>query len=164
MNPSTSFSTKSFLFAAFLIVLADQATKSVVVSNLNLYEVKPVLEGFFNITYITNTGAAFGFMAGSDKWRHIFFQVISIVALCGLVYLYRSSHNRSYSLFWGISLVFGGALGNLIDRIRYRSVVDFLDFYVGRYHWPAFNIADSAITVGGVLLAWHFFRITEKQP
>ena len=163
MNPSTPFSTKSFLFAAFLIVLADQATKAVVVSNLNLYEVKPVLEGFFNITYITNTGAAFGFMAGSDKWRHIFFQVISIVALCGLVYLYRSSHNRSYSLLWGISLVFGGALGNLIDRIRYRSVVDFLDFYVGRYHWPAFNIADSAITVGGVLLAWHFFRITEKQ-
>lgn len=164
MNPSTSFSTKSFLFTAFLIVFADQATKAVVVSNLNLYEVKPVLEGFFNITYITNTGAAFGFMAGSDKWRHIFFQVISIVALCGLVYLYHSSRSRSYSLLWGISLVFGGALGNLIDRIRYRSVVDFLDFYVGRYHWPAFNIADSAITVGGVLLAWHFFRITEKQP
>lgn len=164
MNPSIPFSTKSFLFAAFLIVLVDQATKAVVVSNLNLYEVKPVLEGFFNITYITNTGAAFGFMAGSDKWRHIFFQIISIVALCGLVYLYRSSHNRSYSLLWGISLVFGGALGNLIDRIRYKSVVDFLDFYVGRYHWPAFNIADSAITVGGILLAWHFFRITEKQP
>jgi signal peptidase II len=163
MNPSTSFSTKSFLFTAFLIVFADQATKAMVVSNLNLYEVKPVLEGFFNITYITNTGAAFGFMAGSDKWRHIFFQVISIVALCGLVYLYRSSRSRSYSLLWGISLVFGGALGNLIDRIRYRSVVDFLDFYMGRYHWPAFNIADSAITVGGVLLAWHFFRITEKQ-
>ncbi len=164
MNLSTSFSIKSFLFVAFLVVLADQATKAMVVSNLNLYEVRPVLHGFFNITYITNTGAAFGFMAGSDKWRHIFFQVISVVALGGLVYLYRSSHSRSYPLLWGTSLVFGGALGNLIDRIRYRSVVDFLDFYVGSYHWPAFNIADSAITVGGVLLAWHFFHITEKQP
>ena len=162
MNLSTSFSIKSFLFVACLVVLADQVTKAMVVSNLNLYEVRPVLQEFFNITYITNTGAAFGFMAGSDKWRHIFFQVISIVALGGLVYLYRSSRNRSYPLLWGISLVFGGALGNLIDRIRYRSVIDFLDFYVGSYHWPAFNLADSAITVGGVLLAWHFFRITEK--
>lgn len=163
MNSSAPFSIKFFLFAAFLIMLADQATKAVVVSNLNLYEVKPVLEGFFNITYITNTGAAFGFMAGSDKWRHIFFQVISVVALGGLVYLYRSSPSRSYTLLWGISLVFGGALGNLIDRIRYKSVVDFLDFYVASYHWPAFNIADSAITIGGVLLVWHFFRINEKQ-
>jgi len=77
MNLSTSFSIKSFLFVACLVVLADQVTKAMVVSNLNLYEVRPVLQEFFNITYITNTGAAFGFMAGSDKWRHIFFQVIS---------------------------------------------------------------------------------------
>ncbi len=164
MNLSTSFSIKSFLFVTCLVVLADQVTKTMVVSNLNLYEVRPVLQGVFNITYITNTGAAFGFMAGSDKWRHIFFQVISVVALGGLIYLYRTLHSRSYPFLWGTSLVFGGALGNLIDRIRYRSVIDFLDFYVGSYHWPAFNIADSAITVGGVLLAWHFFRITEKQP
>ncbi|HDH98304.1 MAG TPA: signal peptidase II [Deltaproteobacteria bacterium] len=163
MNLSTSFSIKSFLFVAFLIVLADQATKAMVVSNLHLHEVRPVLQGFFNITYITNTGAAFGFMAGSDKWRHIFFQIISVVALGGLIYLYRSSRSRSYQLFWGTSLVFGGALGNLIDRIRHRSVIDFLDFYAGSYHWPAFNIADSAITVGGVLLAWHFFREPHRK-
>ena len=164
MNLSISFSIRSFLFVAFLVVLADQATKTLVVSNLHLHEVRPVLQGFFNITYITNTGVAFGFMAGSGKWRHIFLQVISVVALGGLFYLYRNSHCRSYPLLWGTSLVFGGALGNLIDRIRYRSVIDFLDFYAGSYHWPAFNIADSAITIGGVLLAWHFFRITNKQP
>jgi signal peptidase II len=164
MNLSTSFSIRSFLLMAFLVMLVDQATKTLIVSNLHLHEIRPVLQGFFNITYITNTGAAFGFMSGSDKWRHIFFQVISVVALGGLLYLYHSSRSRSYPLLWGTSLVFGGALGNLIDRIRYRSVIDFLDFYAGSYHWPAFNIADSAITVGGVLLAWHFFRITDKQP
>jgi signal peptidase II len=164
MNLFTSFSIRSFLFVVFLVVLADQATKTLVASNLHLHEVRPVLQGFFNITYITNTGAAFGFMSGSDKWRHIFFQVISVVALGGLFYLYRNSRCRSYPLVWGTSLVSGGALGNLIDRIRYRSVIDFLDFYAGSYHWPAFNIADSAITIGGVLLAWHFFRITNKQP
>jgi signal peptidase II len=154
----------TFLFVAFLVVFADQATKAIVASNLHLHEVRPVLHGFFNITYITNTGAAFGFMAGADKWGHIFFGAISVVALCSLLYLYQSSHCRSYPLVWGISLVFGGALGNLIDRIRYRSVIDFLDFYAGPYHWPAFNIADSAITIGGILLAWHFFRISNKQP
>ena len=143
---------------AFLVVLADQTAKAVVVSYLHLHEVKPVLHGFFNITYITNAGAAFGFMAGAGKWGHIFFEVISVVALGGLFYLYRNSRCRSYPLVWGTSLVSGGALGNLIDRIRYRSVIDFLDFYAGSYHWPAFNIADSAITIGGVLLAWHFFR------
>ncbi len=163
MNLFTSFSMRPFLFAVLLVVLADQISKAVVVSNLQLHEVRPVLQGFFNITYITNTGAAFGFMAGAGKWGHIFFQVISVVALCGLLYLYRSSRCRSYPLVWGISLVFGGALGNLIDRIRYRSVIDFLDFYAGPYHWPAFNIADSAITAGGILLAWHFFRIANKQ-
>jgi len=164
MNLSTSFSIRPLLFVTFLVVLADQATKTLVVSNLHLHEVRPVLQGFFNITYITNTGAAFGLMSGSDKWRHIFFQIISVVALGGLFYLYRNSRIHSYPLLYGTSLVFGGALGNLIDRIRYRSVIDFLDFYAGSYHWPAFNIADSAITIGGVLLAWHFLRITNKQP
>ncbi|OPL16216.1 MAG: hypothetical protein AVO38_09130 [delta proteobacterium ML8_D] len=163
MTPSISSSLKSFLFVAFLIVLSDQATKAIIVYNLKLHEVIPVFQGFFNITYITNTGAAFGFLAGSDKWRHIFFQTISVVALGGLLYLYRSSPSRSYQFFWGTSLVFGGALGNLIDRIRHGSVIDFLDFYIGSYHWPAFNVADSAITIGGFLLAWHFLRITGKE-
>jgi signal peptidase II len=163
MNLSISSSIRSFLFVALMVVLADQATKTLVISNLHFHEVRPVLQGFLNITYITNTGIAFGFMAGSGKWRHIFLQVISVVALGGLFYLYRSSRCRSYPLLWGTPLVFGGALGNLIDRIRYRSVIDFLDFYAGSYHWPAFNIADSAITIGGVLLVWHFFRITNKQ-
>nr|HDN01140.1 signal peptidase II [Deltaproteobacteria bacterium] len=163
MTLSKPFSIKSFLFVAFLIVLSDQTTKAIIVSNLNLHETRPVFQGFFNITYITNTGAAFGFLAGSDKWRHIFFQVISVVALAALLYLYKSSRSRGHQLFWGTSLVFGGALGNLIDRIRHRSVIDFLDFFLGSYHWPAFNLADSAITIGGVLLAWHFLRITGKQ-
>ncbi|NIA09106.1 MAG: signal peptidase II [Nitrospiraceae bacterium] len=157
-----SSSLKSFLLVACVIVVIDQTTKALIISNLHLYEVRPVLHGFFNIVYTTNTGAAFGFMAGAGKWRNIFFQAISIFALAGLLYLYHSSSDRGYPFFWGCSLIFGGALGNLIDRIHYRFVTDFLDFYIGPYHWPAFNVADSAITVGGILLAWHFFRISDR--
>ena len=157
-----STSLKSFLLVAFLIVVTDQITKALVISNLHLHEVRPVLHGFFNIVYTTNTGAAFGFMAGAGRWRNIFFQVISVFALAGLLYLYHSSSDRGYLLFLGCSLVFGGALGNLLDRIHYRFVTDFLDFYIGPYHWPAFNVADSAITVGGILLAWHFFHISAR--
>ena len=154
---------KIFLFVVFLIVSADQATKALVVSNFQLYEVTPVVHGLFNITYITNTGSAFGFMAGPEGWRHIFFQVVSVFALAGLFYLYYTSRSQGYPLQLGCALVFGGALGNLIDRIRFRSVIDFLDFYVGPYHWPSFNVADSAITIGGFLLAWHFLRTSGRH-
>jgi signal peptidase II len=147
----------------FLVVIVDQVTKALVVSSLHLNEVKPILDGFFNITYITNSGAAFGLLAGPDEWRHTFFQVISVVALCALFYLYLKSYNRSLSLLYSTSLIFGGAFGNLLDRIRHKSVIDFLDFYVNNHHWPAFNVADSAITIGGVLLMWHFFYLSDKQ-
>lgn len=146
------------ILTGMVIVLLDQVSKTVITSHINLYEIRPIIPNFFNLTHLTNTGAAFGFMAGTERWRHIFFQAIAFAALGGLVYLYKNLHDKSYLFFWGCALIFGGALGNLIDRIRYRYVVDFLDFYVGTLHWPAFNIADSAITVGGVLLAWHFLH------
>ncbi len=161
MHLSTSL--KSFLVVACVVVIADQVTKALVISNLYLHEVRPVLNGFFNIVYTTNTGAAFGFMAGAGRWRDVFFQTVSVFALTGLLYLYHRSPDRSYPFFWGCSLIFGGALGNLIDRIHYRYVIDLLDFYIGPYHWPAFNIADSAITVGGILLALHFLH-TSARP
>jgi signal peptidase II len=158
MSPHSPSSIKMLLLVALLIAGLDQLTKTWITSSLGLYETVPIIPGFFNLTHIMNTGAAFGFMAGQDAWRHTFFQMVSVLALGILVYLYRSSAARTHSLFWGCGLIFGGACGNLIDRLRHRSVIDFLDFYVGTLHWPAFNVADSAITVGGVLLAWHFFR------
>ncbi|HID98471.1 MAG TPA: signal peptidase II [Thermodesulfobacteriaceae bacterium] len=151
-----------FFLIAVCVIAADQVLKVLVISNLHFHEVRAVLPGFFNITYITNTGAAFGFLAGPDSWRHIFFQTVSVIALGSLIFLYRTSRQKDYPLFFGSSLVFGGAAGNLIDRIRSRSVIDFLDFYVGSYHWPAFNLADTAITVGGIFLIWHFFKTSSS--
>ncbi len=145
------------------VALLDQVTKAWIETNLHLHEMHPVIPGFFNLTYVTNTGAAFGFMAGHEGWRHLFFQSISILALGGLVYLYRVARSQSKLLFWGCSLVFGGALGNLIDRIRHKYVTDFLDFYVGSYHWPAFNAADSAITIGALCLIIFFLKTPEDQ-
>ena len=147
-----------FLLVGAIIVLIDQLSKAIIVSRLNVYDTRAVIPGFFNLTHITNTGAAFGCMAGADNWRHILFQTIALAALGGLVYLYKTFPQKTYAFFWGSALIFGGALGNLIDRVRYGCVIDFADFYVGGYHWPAFNVADSAITIGGALLAWHFLR------
>lgn len=151
-----------FLLVGSTVLILDQASKSWVLDSLGLYQQLPVIPSFFNLTHVTNTGAAFGFMAGQEKWRHLFFQVVSVMALCGLFYVYVTANKKTYRLFWGCSLVFGGACGNLIDRLRFGHVVDFLDFHVGVYHWPAFNIADSAITVGGVILALHFLRFTDQ--
>ncbi|MGQ9499976.1 MAG: signal peptidase II [Dissulfurimicrobium sp.] len=163
MNQSSKTpSVLMLLLAGMIIVILDQTSKIIIISHINLYEIRPIIPNFFNLTYLTNTGAAFGFMAGTDKWRHIFFQAIALTALGGLIYLYKNFHDKSYPFFWGCALIFGGALGNLIDRMRYRYVIDFLDFHAGIFHWPAFNVADSAITVGGALLAWHFLRTPVK--
>ncbi len=148
-----------FMLVAGAVLVLDQATKTWVLENLYLYQHLTVIPSFFNITHVTNTGAAFGFMAGQEKWRHVFFQVVSVVALGGLFYVYVTAGRKTGWLFWGCSMVFGGACGNLIDRIRFQHVVDFLDFYLGTYHWPAFNVADAAITVGGCMLAIHFFTV-----
>ena len=149
-----------FLLVAITVLALDQATKIWVLHNLDLYQQLVVIPSFFNLIHVTNTGAAFGFMAGHEKWRHVFFQVVSVMALGGLFYVYLTAQEKTVWLFWGCSMVFGGACGNLIDRLRFGHVVDYLDFYVGTYHWPAFNVADSAITVGGCMLAFHFLNIT----
>lgn len=152
-----------FFIIGTLIILVDQWTKYLIIDNFVLYESKVIIKGFFDLTYLTNTGAAFGFMAGADKWRHIMFQIIGFAALGGLFYLYAASTSASRLLLWGSALVFGGAAGNLIDRIRLHKVIDFLDFHVFSYHWPAFNIADSAITTGGFLLALFFLKNSEEK-
>ncbi len=151
-----------FLVVSALVIMVDQATKYMVLSALSLHEIRPVIPGLFNLIYVTNTGAAFGFLAGSEKWRHLFFMSIGIAALGGLVYLLVVSRTRDPLFFWGLSLILGGASGNLIDRVLRKHVIDFLDFYIGSYHWPAFNIADSAITVGGIMLAVHLLRHTSS--
>lgn len=142
-----------------LVVFCDQASKFWIVGNLSLYESWPVLPGFFSLTYLTNTGAAFGFLAGQPAvWRHVFFISVALVALCVITVMYWRLRHESYFYELSLGLIAGGALGNLIDRVRLGSVVDFLDVYAGRHHWPAFNVADSAITVGvTIFIVYSFF-------
>jgi signal peptidase II len=149
---------------AAVVVLLDQLTKAIILAQVPLYETIPVIPGFFNITHIQNPGGAFGFFAGGAVWlRKLIFLALSSVAAVFVLYLYHQTPLRHRWLSFGLALIFGGAIGNLIDRIRFDvKVVDFLDFYIGRYHWPSFNVADSAITVGVTIFAIHI--LFNKMP
>jgi signal peptidase II len=121
-----------------------------------LYQSIPVVEGFFNLTHIQNPGGAFGFLSDQSPFiRKTFFLVISSVVAVLIFFFYRNTPASHRFLSAAFALIFGGAIGNLIDRFRFGKVIDFLDFYVAQYHWPAFNVADSAITVGIVILGFH---------
>ncbi|MCX7634531.1 MAG: signal peptidase II [Syntrophales bacterium] len=147
-----------------LILIADQATKYIIDSTMTLHSSFPVIPGLFNITYIRNPGAAFGFLAdASPLFRGVFFILVTILAVGLIVYYLQTQPVHSPLMTTSLSLILSGALGNLIDRIRFGEVIDFLDFYIGNAHWPAFNVADSAISVGAVLL---FFTMVkgEKKP
>jgi signal peptidase II len=134
---------------AVAVVIVDQMTKLWVMVKFVLHEQLTVIPGFFDLVYVTNTGAAFGFLAGDKTWlRQVFFVAVSLVALTVIVLAYNHLKKQSRIFVYALGLIGGGAVGNLIDRLRFGSVVDFLDFYLGSYHWPAFNAADSAITVG----------------
>lgn len=138
---------KSVLIAlvSTLVMVLDFVTKRIIVAKLAPYESISILP-FLNIVYVENKGAAFGIFANLGN---NFFIVISVIALTAIVF-YMSKIPKGSELF-SISLIFGGAGGNLIDRIRIGKVIDFIDFYVGTWHWPAFNVADSALTVGIIL-------------
>ena len=144
-----------FLFGAAVIIALDQITKSAVTSRFVLHESYPVINGFFNLVYVLNPGAAFGFLAeASETFRYVFFTGITVLAAGLIVYYLVKSGPRNLMLVTSLTLIFGGAVGNLFDRLRFGAVVDFLDFYVRGAHWPAFNVADSAITIGAILMIW----------
>jgi len=152
---STKRAKLSFLFSvAAGVVLLDQVTKAIVQSLFFFGESVPVIPGFFNLTFIRNPGAAFGFLSwGNPSLVTPLFVLISLVVAGGIFYYYRKTDPDNRLHRWGLSLILGGAIGNMVDRVRFQSVVDFLDFYAGDHHWPAFNVADSAITIGvGLIL------------
>ncbi|MEE8432712.1 MAG: signal peptidase II [Candidatus Desulfatibia sp.] len=153
---------KLVVVAATVIVL-DQITKAAILNTLPLYRSVAVIPGFFNLAHIQNPGGAFGFLATqSSSVRSMLFVLISSLAVGLIFYFYRNTPKTHSLLATGFALIFGGALGNLIDRVRFGKVVDFLDFYLGSYHWPAFNIADSAITVGVAIFLIHL--VFKKLP
>ena len=142
------------------VVASDQATKALIQNHFSLYETLTVINGFFTITYIMNPGGAFGIFADhSPALRKFVFLFLSSIVAVLILWFYNRTCNRDRILSSAFALIFGGAVGNLIDRVRFGTVVDFLDFHVGRFHWPAFNIADSAITVGmGIFLYYIVFN------
>jgi len=150
---------------AALVVIIDQLTKLWIMANFALHEQQNVIPGLFDLVYVTNTGAAFGFLAGSKSLlRQVFFVGVAVVALVVIVYAYGHLKKQGRIFAYSLGLIGGGALGNLIDRLRFGSVVDFLDFYLGSYHWPAFNAADSAITVGvGLFLLGTLLQHMEEK-
>jgi len=144
---------KYFLFIAVLVLLLDRLSKWAVARNMALRESVVVIPGFFQLTHVQNPGAAFGLFAESSaQWKVgalVSFSILALIVVAAL--LWKNGHALTTTSV-GLSLILGGALGNLWDRLVSGHVVDFLDFYMGSYHWPAFNVADSAIVIGAILL------------
>lgn len=136
-----------------MVVVLDQATKAWIVKSFTLFESREIIPGLFNLTYLTNSGAAFGFLNGHyGLWRQVFFVATAVIALVVMIVALRRLRGQGWAASWAVALIAGGAAGNLIDRLRQGAVVDFLDFYYHGHHWPAFNLADSAITIGVTIL------------
>ena len=152
-----------WLALAAVVLAGDYFSKAWVLSAFHLYESVEVTS-FFNLVLVMNPGASFSFLANAGGWQKWFFIVLALAVSVWLVVLIRR-HAHERLMPAALSLVVGGALGNVIDRLRFGAVVDFLDFHLGRWHWPAFNIADSAITVGVILLLWQqFFDHDRTRP
>ncbi len=148
---------------AGVIIFLDQLTKGLILRYLPFNRTIPVVDGFFNITHIHNPGGAFGIMANlSPMLRNFIFLFISSLAVGLIFYFYKKTPARYSWLAAGLALILGGAIGNLIDRVRFGIVIDFLDFYFGNLHWPAFNVADSAISAGIGIFLYHL--VFKKMP
>lgn len=151
-----------WLLLAAVIIVVDQVTKQWVLENFRLHEMRPVT-GFFNLVLVYNSGAAFSFLAGAGGWQKWFFVSLALGISVWLVRLLRQ-HAGERLLPLAVSLILAGALGNMIDRLRFDAVVDFLDFHLAGYHWPAFNVADSAISVGVALMLLQQWRLPKENP
>jgi len=156
------FRYRMLVIISIVVLALDQATKFYIDSRFKLFESLTVVENFFNITYVRNKGAAFGIFANS-AFRVPFFIGVSLLASLGILWYLRRLRREQRLLATALSLIFAGAVGNLIDRIRLGEVIDFLDAHWYQYHWPAFNVADSAITVGVGLLLIDLWREERRK-
>jgi signal peptidase II len=154
MSESPKRNYHLMVWPALAVVLLDQLSKLAILHTLRVYESVPVLKGLLNLVHIRNRGMAFGIMNRQDVNLLFYFLLAATIgAVILLVFWFFRLKQAAIRTILGLSLILGGALGNLIDRLRFGEVIDFVDFYVGPYHWPAFNVADSAITVGTFLVA-----------
>lgn len=151
------------VLVAGLVVILDQVSKQLILNTMPLGSGFPLIDGLFNIVHVRNPGGAFGFLSGhSQAVREFFFLFVTGLASVFIVWVYRTIPETHLALSTGLAMVFGGAIGNLIDRVRFGNVVDFIDWYIGDLHWPAFNLADSAICIGVGILIVHI--LFDRMP
>ncbi|WP_100656373.1 signal peptidase II [Alteromonas flava] len=151
-----------FLWLSVLVFILDQWTKLAVVQDMRLYQSIEVMP-FFNLTYVHNYGAAFSFLHDAGGWQRWFFTAIAIGVSALLLYWLRQVPKHQVRLPVAFTFILGGALGNVYDRLMHGYVIDFLDFYYQQWHWPAFNIADSAIFIGAALLILDMLLSKDNQ-
>lgn len=148
---------------AFLgVVILDILTKEYIITHFPLFSSRPIIPGLLNLVHIRNKGVAFGILGGAAPvWRDILLLLFPIVAMSGILIFAFSYPQQKTGTLLSLGGILGGALGNLIDRLRFRAVIDFLDISWGSYHWPAFNVADSAITLGVLFLVFSYMVMKE---
>jgi signal peptidase II len=151
-----SLALPRYLAIAVIVLLLDQLSKWSALSNLQMGAPEPVLP-FLNWLLLFNPGAAFSFLAQGSGWQRWFFTILGLAASVYIIWMLHKNQNDKL-LCIALSLILGGALGNVLDRMMYGAVVDFIDVYYGNWHWPAFNIADSAICIGAALIIWGELR------
>tara|TARA_B100000579_G_scaffold324055_1_gene273827 strand:- start:92 stop:562 length:471 start_codon:yes stop_codon:yes gene_type:complete len=148
------------LFVSAILVLADQVSKAIVVRTMSLYESVPVIDNFFHFTYITNDGMAFGI---DFPFGYFIFSLVSALLTLFLFWYLWTVRNDSLVIRLGLAMIIAGAVGNLIDRLMLGEVIDFLDFMIGNFHWYVFNLADSYVTVGMVLILTDSIFLEKKR-
>jgi signal peptidase II len=147
------------------IIVLDQLTKIIVDRTMPLHHSIPIVDGFFSLTYVRNTGAAFGIFAGSHEvFRLPFLIGVSILAIGFILVMLKRLRDDATGLVTALTFILGGAIGNLIDRVLHGEVIDFLDVYYSNYHWPAFNLADSFITVGVTITLFYLVGAKGDDP
>ncbi|WP_018692895.1 signal peptidase II [Algicola sagamiensis] len=151
-----------WLWLSVLALGLDQATKMVVVSFMKLHESIHILP-VFNLTYVRNYGAAFSFLSDAGGWQRWFFTIIAIGVSTAIIYWLRQTPRQFTIVNSALALILGGAIGNVIDRTAYGYVIDFLHLYYEQWHYPAFNIADSAICIGAALMIYDSFRTSKQE-
>jgi signal peptidase II len=162
-NASSSSGTMlPWLGIAAIVILLDQVSKIAITKMFHLGDSRPITS-FFNLVLVYNPGAAFSFLGSQNGWQRYFFTAIAIVAVGFILYLLRR-HAGQRMFCWALALIMGGAIGNVIDRVLYGHVIDFLDFHLSGWgHFPAFNLADSAITLGAILFIVDELRRVNKH-
>jgi signal peptidase II len=146
------------------LIILDQYSKVMVVNHIHLYDSIPIIDHFFNLTHIRNPGVAFGLFASLEmEYKALLFVAISSVAIVAILVIFHQTPVEKTRVHYSLILIFSGAVGNLIDRIYYKEVIDFLDFFVGNFHWPAFNVADACITIGVGVMIFDLFYQHQKN-